>query len=47
MNGGEAGDGRYCWTADIIKEYRGSDEHNVKEFLGYTFKSITCDFLVP
>ena len=46
MNGGEA-EGRYCWTADIIADYSGSNKHHVKEFLGYTFKSITCDFLVP
>ena len=42
MNGGET-EGRYCWTADIIKDYRGSDEHNGREFLGYQFISITCD----
>lgn len=42
MNGGEAEDGRYCWTADIIKEYSGSDEHNGRVFLDYDFKSITC-----
>lgn len=46
MNGGET-EGRYCWTADIIKDYSGSDEHNGKEFLGYYFKSITCDYPVP
>lgn len=46
MNGGEA-EGRYCWTADIIKDYSGSDEHNGKEFLGYYFKSITCVYPVP
>lgn len=45
MNGGEA-EGRYCWTADIIKEYSGSDEHNGIEFLGYRFKSITCRYRV-
>lgn len=45
MNDGEA-EGRYCWTADIIKEYSGSDEHNGKEFLGYEFKSITCRYKV-
>ena len=47
MNGDETEDGRYCWTADIINDYCGSDEHNGREFLGYNFKSITCDFLVP
>ena len=47
MNGGET-EGGYCWTADIIKDYAGSDEHNSKEFLGYeNFKSITCDYPVP
>ena len=44
MNGGKT-EGGYCWTADIIKDYAGSDEHNSKEFLGYeNFKSITCDY---
>lgn len=47
MNGGEAEDGRYCWTADIIKEYSGSDEHNGRVFLDYDFKSITCGYPVP
>lgn len=46
MNGGEAEDGRYCWTADIIKEYSGSDEHNGRVFLDYDFKSITCRYKV-
>ena len=47
MNGGKT-EGGYCWTADIIKDYAGSDEHNSKEFLGYeNFKSITCDYPVP
>ena len=47
MNGGET-EGGYCWTADIIKDYAGCDEHNSKEFLGYeNFKSITCDYPVP
>ena len=47
MNGGET-EGGYCWTADITKDYAGSDEHNSKEFLGYeNFKSITCDYPVP
>lgn len=27
MNGGENEEGRYCWTADITKDYSGSDEH--------------------
>ncbi len=47
MNGGENEEGRYCWTADIIKEYSGSDEHNGRVFLDYDFKSITCDYPVP
>ena len=47
MNGGETAEGWYCWTADIIKEYSGSDEHNTPEFLGYGFKSITCVYPVP
>ena len=47
MNGGKT-EGGYCWTADITKDYAGSDEHNSKEFLGYeNFKSITCDYPVP
>ncbi len=46
MNGGEI-EGRYCWTADIIKDYSGSDEHNGIVFLDYDFKSITCDYRVP
>ena len=44
MNGGEAEDGRYCWTADIIIDYADSNEHRSKEFLGYEFKSITCRY---
>lgn len=47
MNGGENEEGRYCWTADIIKEYSGSDEHNGRVFLDYDFKSITCGYPVP
>lgn len=46
MNGGKNEEGRYCWTADIIKEYSGSDEHNGSVFLDYDFKSITCDYQV-
>ena len=46
MNGGET-EGGYCWTADIIKEYSGSDEHNGRVFLDYDFQSITCDYPVP
>ena len=42
MNGGEAEDGRYCWTADITKDYSRSYEYVSKKFLGYEFKSITC-----
>ena len=45
MNGGEA-EGRYCWTADIIIDYSGSNKHHGKEFLGYRFKSITCRYRV-
>ena len=45
MNDGEA-EGRYCWTADIIKDYSRSYEHYGKEFLGYEFKSITCRYKV-
>lgn len=44
MNGGEAEDGRYCWTADIITDYALSNEHYNKKFLGYEFKSITCRY---
>ena len=46
MNGGET-EGKYCWTADIIKDYSGSDEHNGRVFLDYDFKSITCVYPVP
>ena len=46
MNGGKNEEGRYCWTADIIKEYSSSDEHNGIVFLDYDFKSITCDYQV-
>ena len=46
MNGGET-EGGYCWTADITKDYSGSDEHNTPEFLGYGFESITCGYPVP
>lgn len=46
MNGGKT-EGGYCWTADIIKEYSGSDEHNGRVFLDYDFLSITCDYPVP
>ena len=46
MNGGEAEDGRYCWTADIITDYARSYEHYSKKFLGYEFKSITCRYRV-
>lgn len=46
MNDGEA-EGRYCWTADITKDYSGSDEHNGRVFLNYDFQSITCDYQVP
>lgn len=45
MNDGEA-EGRYCWTADIIIDYSGSNKHHGKEFLGYEFKSITCRYRV-
>ena len=46
MNDGEA-EGRYCWTADITKDYSGSDEHNGRVFLDYDFQSITCGYPVP
>ena len=46
MNDGEA-EGRYCWTADITKDYSGSDEHNGRVFLDYDFQSITCVYPVP
>ena len=46
MNGGKT-EGGYCWTADIIKEYSVSDEHNGRVFLDYDFQSITCDYQVP
>ena len=45
MNDGEA-EGRYCWTADIIEDYSGSNEHYSKKILGYEFKSITCRYRV-
>ena len=47
MNGGKNEEGRYCWTADIIKDYSGSDEHNGRVFLDYDFQSITCIYPVP
>ena len=46
MKGGET-EGGYCWTADITKDYSGSDEHNGRVFLDYDFKSITCVYPVP
>lgn len=46
MNGGET-EGGYCWTADITKDYSGSDEHNGRVFLDYYFQSITCGYPVP
>ena len=45
MNGGKT-EGGYCWTADITKDYSGSDEHNGRVFLNYDFQSITCDYPV-
>lgn len=46
MNGGKT-EGGYCWTADITKDYSGSDEHNGRVFLDYGFQSITCVYPVP
>ena len=46
MNGGET-EGGYCWTADITKDYSGSDGHNGRVFLDYDFQSITCGYPVP
>ena len=46
MNGGKT-EGGYCWTADITKDYSGSDEHNGRVFLDYDFQSITCVYSVP
>lgn len=46
MNDGET-EGGYCWTADITKDYSGSDEHNGRVFLDYDFQSITCGYPVP
>ena len=46
MNGGET-EGGYCWTADITKDYSGSDEHNGRVFLDYDFQSIICVYPVP
>lgn len=46
MNGGKT-EGGYCWTADITKDYSGSDEHNGRVFLDYYFQSITCGYPVP
>ena len=46
MNGGET-EGGYCWTADITKDYSGSDEHYGRVFLDYDFQSITCVYPVP
>ena len=47
MNGGETAEGWYCWTADITKDYSGSNEHNGRVFLDYDFQSITCGYPVP
>ena len=30
------------WTADDGQPYKGSSEHMKRQFLGYTFKSVTC-----
>ena len=46
MNGGKT-EGGYCWTADITKDYSGSDEHNGRVFLDYDFQSIICVYPVP
>ena len=46
MNGGKT-EGGYCWTADITKDYSGSDEHKRPVFLGYDFKTITCGYRLP
>lgn len=46
MNGGKT-EGGYCWTADIAKDYSGSNEHNGRVFLDYEFQSITCGYPVP
>ena len=46
MNGGKT-EGGYCWTADITKDYSGSDGHNGRVFLDYDFQSITCGYPVP
>lgn len=46
MNGGKT-EGGYCWTADITKDYSGSNEHNGRVFLDYDFQSITCVYPVP
>lgn len=46
MNGGKT-EGGYCWTADITKDYSGSDERNGRVFLDYDFQSITCVYPVP
>ena len=46
MNGGKT-EGGCCWTADITKDYSGSDEHNGRVFLDYDFQSITCVYPVP
>ena len=46
MNGGKT-EGGYSWTADITKDYSGSDEHNGRVFLDYDFQSITCGYPVP
>ncbi len=43
MNGGDIEGGQYCWTPDNTENYRGSDDHNAIKFLGYEFKSITCE----
>ena len=34
-------DGEYVWTAQDGQPYKGSSEHMKRQFLGYTFKSVT------
>ena len=35
-------EGKDVWTAVERQPYKGSSEHMKRQFLGYTFKSVTC-----
>ncbi len=35
-------EGKDVWTADDGQPYKGSSGHMYSQFLGYTFRSVTC-----